>query len=298
MHPVVVLIPVAALILGPRLWVRRVLDRHNLRDENFPLEAQQLARELLDRAGLAAVSVEGTDIGDHYDPATKTVRLARDKYGRKTLTALTTAAHEVAHALQDADAYLPFVWRQGLGRVAQVTGELGSVVLISVPAAALLTRTSVPPAVIGGTALAMFGTGIAAQLAAVPTELDASFGRALPLLRDGQFDAGQAKVARKILFACSLTYLASSFASIVNIWPWIGRRPVSPPRAIPLLASAQVAGVTLQSPRPGVVAAESPRPRRRRNGLPERLVRKFAKPLIRSWLIYKHKQVATRAVAR
>ncbi len=292
MHPVLVLIPVAALILGPRLWVRRVLQRHNLSDEKFPLEAQQLAREMLDRAGLGAVAVEGTDIGDHYDPSTKTVRLARDKYGRKTLTALTTAAHEVAHALQDSDAYPPFVWRQGLGRVAQVTGELGSVVLISVPAAALLTRTSVPPVVIGGTALAMFGTGIAAQLAAVPTELDASFGRALPLLREGHFDPGQTEVARKILFACSLTYLASSFASIVNIWPWIGRRPVSLPRSLPLLVNAPVVGLTAQFPRP---RAASAKPRlQRRDGLPERLVRKFAKPLIRSWLLRKHNRGATR----
>jgi Zn-dependent membrane protease YugP len=295
MHPVLVLIPVAALILGPRFWVRRVLQRHNLSDEKFPLEAQQLAREMLDRAGLGAVAVEGTDIGDHYDPATKTVRLARDKYGRKTLTALTTAAHEVAHALQDFDAYPPFVWRQGLGRVAQVTGELGSVVLISVPAAALLTRTSVPPAVIGGTALAMFGTGIAAQLAAVPTELDASFGRALPLLREGHLDPSQAEVARKILFACSLTYLASSFASIVNIWPWIGRRPLGRPGTVALYSNGSaVNSDTVITPAERPTSAK-PRPRRR-DGVPERLVRKLAKPLIRSWLMHKHGQGASGTV--
>jgi Zn-dependent membrane protease YugP len=282
---------VAALILGPRLWVRRVLARHNRSDEEFPLQAQQLARELLDRAGLGAVAVEATDIGDHYDPATKTVRLARDKYGRKSLTALTTAAHEVAHALQDADAYPPFVWRQGLGRVAQVTGELGSVVLISVPAAALLTRTSVPPAVIGVTALAMFGTGIAAQLAAVPTELDASFGRALPLLRDGHLDPTQAQAARKILFACSLTYLASSFASIVTVWPWIGRRPTGAIVAMPLLAVGPATGDTKARPAKRTASAcTKPRARRRRDGLPERLVRQLAKPLIRSLLRYKYMQ--------
>jgi hypothetical protein len=207
---------------------------------------------------------------------------------------LTTAAHEVAHALQDAEAYPPFVWRQGLGRVAQVTGELGSVVLISVPAAALLTRTSVSPAVIGGTALAMFGTGIAAQLAAVPTELDASFGRALPLLQEGHLDPRQVEVARKILFACSLTYVASSFASIVNIWPWIGRRPLAPRGAVALYSNGPAVGALTARSR-----AERPasvKPRRRRDGVPERLVRKLVKPVIRSWLMHKHRQAASRAL--
>ena len=294
MHPAVVVIPVVALVLGPKLWVRHILQQHNRSEQEFPLEAQQLARELLDCAGLGAVTVEGTDIGDHYDPATKTVRLSRDKYGRRTLTALTTAAHEVAHAQQDADGYLPFVWRQGLGRVAQVTGELGSVVLISVPAAALFTRTSVPPALIVGTALAMLGTGIAAQLAAVPTELDASFGRALPMLRDGHLDPGQVQAAHKILFACSLTYLASSFASIVTVWPWIGRRRAGAVGAIPLLASGPATRTASVSPRPRAASAKR-RPRRRRNGLPERLVRQLAKPLIRGWLLHKRKQRATLA---
>jgi Zn-dependent membrane protease YugP len=230
MHPVVILVPAAVLIFGPRLWVSHVLNHYNKKDCDFPLNASELARELLDRHGLQAVKVEITDRGDHYDPVDRSVRIARDKQGRKTLTAVTTAAHEVSHALQHADDYGPFLWRTRLAKLAQVTGEVGSGLLFAVPAAALLSRNPVPPTIIGVAALSILGTGVAAQLAALPSELDASFNRALPMLRRGYINAAQSDQAHRILLACSLTYVASSMAAILNIWPWIGgayvRQPV------------------------------------------------------------------------
>jgi Zn-dependent membrane protease YugP len=283
MHPVVILIPVAALIFAPRLWVNHVLRRHNGHDGRYRLDASHLARELLDRKGLQAVKVEITDIGDHYDPQGRAVRLARDKYGRRSLTALTTAAHEVAHALQHADGYGPFVWRTRLVKVAQVTGEAGSLLLLAVPAAALITRNPVPPMVIGVAALSMLGTGVAAQLAALPSELDASFQRALPMLRAGYVDASQMGDARQILFACSLTYIASSLVAVLNVWPWVGRgrylyRP-SPAAGVALLPAGASTG-----PPPKRHAARG-RPREAvhtRRG--ERHLRRLLKPLIRAFL--------------
>ena len=111
------------------------------------MTAGELARQLLDRQQLHSVQVETTDMGDHYDHHSKAVRLNRDKIDRKTLTAATTAAHEVAHALQDASGYGPFVWRTRLVMVAQVAVEVGSVMLLAVPVTALVTRKPVPPVV-------------------------------------------------------------------------------------------------------------------------------------------------------
>ena len=68
----------------------------------------------------------------------------------------------------------------------------------------------------------MLTTGLTAQLAAVPTELDASFRRALPLLRDRYLNQIQAEDARNILLASSSTYIAASLLSVLNFWPWIG----------------------------------------------------------------------------
>jgi len=231
MHPVIFLIPALGLILGPRLWVKHVLNKHNRVDEDVSTTAGEFARELLDRHGLQMVRVESTDIGDHYDPQARAVRLARDKFDRKTLTALTTASHEVGHAIQHASDYGPFVWRNRSVKVAQVTGDIAAVLFLSVPAAALLGRNPLPPAVIGLSALAMLGTSVVAQLAALPSELDASFGKAMPMLKQSRIDKTRYKAAHQILLACSLTYVASSMVAILYIWPWIGgavirRRPV------------------------------------------------------------------------
>ncbi|MDJ0871662.1 MAG: zinc metallopeptidase [Gammaproteobacteria bacterium] len=226
MHPVLVLIPAVALILGPQLWVRHVLGRNNRRVDSRLRSGGELARELLDRHRLHKVKVESTDLGDHYDPDAKAVRLTRDKITRKSLTAVTVAAHEVGHALQDASGYTPFVWRARLGKVAQVTGQAGTALLLATPVAAIFSRQPIPAIVIGGVAFAMLGTGVLAQLAALPTELDASFGRAMPLLQDGYITPEQEKSAREILTASSLTYVASSLAGVLTVWRWWA--PVGP----------------------------------------------------------------------
>ena len=297
MHPVLIIVPAAALIFGPRLWVRYVLNQHNRTDDDVPMSAGELARQLLDQHELYRVKVEATDIGDHYDHRAKAVRLSRDKIDRKTLTAATAAAHEVAHAIQDASAYGPFVWRTRLVGVAQVAVEVGSVMLIAAPVTALATRRPVPPVVVGSAALSILGAGVATQLTALPTEFDASFGRAMPMLQDGVISADQVKDAKKILVACSLTYIASSLAAVLSLWPWLGRASAPPPRLYQsgLTSSGLMAGHTC-NPRPAAVQ-HAPRQRRRNDpsrkskqpGLVEDLVRQVGKPLIRGWFrpVYK-----------
>ncbi|MEA3274238.1 MAG: zinc metallopeptidase [Pseudomonadota bacterium] len=289
MNPVIILIPALGLMFGPRLWVNHVLKQHNRRDEDFSSTAGDLARELLDEHRLQAVRVEATDLGDHYDPQAKAVRVSRDKIDRKTLTAVTTAAHEVAHALQDASGYGPFLWRTRLVKVAQITGEVGTVMLIAAPAVALATRHPIPPIVIGSAALAMLGTGVAAQLAALPSELDASFRRALPMLREAYISDEQLKDARRILLACSFTYVASSLVAILHIWPWLGRRPMYLTRGkigpMTRLSAGPVRKNTASEGRPLRCAAnrKTRLKMRKCNGIAEELIRCIGKPLIRGW---------------
>ena len=203
MHPVAILLPAAVLVLGPRYWVMKVLDRHNREEYAEFKTGGEMARELLNHHSLQHVKVEATDIGDHYDPSAKAVRLARDKFDRRSLTAITTAAHEVSHALQDASGYGPFRWRAHLIKLAQGAGIVGSVILVAVPATSMFSRHRLPPDLVGAAILGMLGSGLAAQLAALPTELNASFGRAMPLLTDGYINEKQADDAREILVASS-----------------------------------------------------------------------------------------------
>jgi Zn-dependent membrane protease YugP len=231
MNPAIVILPIIAASFGPRLWANRLLRRHDVHDDDL-IPADALARRLLDDNGLHLVRVEPTDVGDHYDPMAKAVRIGRSHFDGRSLTATTTVAHEVGHALQDASGYWPFRLHLRLARLARVTGDVGTVLLIGVPVAAMIAQSPMPPLIVGIAAAGMLGTSLAAQLAALPSELNASFGRALPLLRGCLISDQQLRDARRILLACSLTYVSSSLNPLMILWPWVG---VPRPRPMPAL---------------------------------------------------------------
>lgn len=278
MHPVLIVIPAAILILGPRAWANHLIAKHDDEDLDVPVTAREFAREILDRQHLRAVKVESTDIGDHYDQYAKAVRLARSRVDRKTLAALTTTAHEVAHALQDASDYPPFVWRTHLTKLAQVTGQMGAVVLVTVPMLALTTHRPLPFRALGAAVFAILGTGLVAQLAALPSELDASFKRALPMLRSGYIAEQEVRDARMILVACSTTYIAASMVSILSFWPWYIRGAFASAPNRPGIVHASVSAGSARS------RVQRPRKPVKRKSALEPFVRQVGKPLIRGWL--------------
>jgi hypothetical protein len=266
MHPLVIVVPVLGAVVAPRWWAKAQLRRFDVEDDAF-LPADELARRLLDRHGLTLVPVEVTDLGDHYDPRAKAVRLNRAHFHRSSLSAATAAAHEVGHALQDASGDWTFRVHHWLARVAQVTTGVGTVLLVAVPAAAIASQTPAPPRVLSLAAVAMLGTGLVAQLAALPSELDASLTRALPLLRDSCLSDAQLRDARRILLACSLTYLASAAVPALALWPILGaplRSAVMPGLMAPgpamLAASRTARGRKRRAPaRPAPPQRERPR---------------------------------------
>jgi hypothetical protein len=278
MHPVIIILPAAILVFGPRAWVNHLLKKHDKNDLDLPVTAGKFAREILDRQGLRRVKVESTDIGDHYDQQAKAVRLARNRFDRKSLTALTTTAHEVAHALQDASDYPPFVWRTHLAKIAQVTGQLGVIMLVTVPMLSLTTHRPLPFRTMGTAILGIMGTGLVAQLAALPSEFDASFNRAIPMLRESYIEEDKIKDARAILFACSTTYIAATMISMLNFWPWFlsGSVAAPPGRRASRRQTTTVKSIRLhpaQPRRPGVNKSAM-----------EPIVRQLGKPLVRCWL--------------
>jgi Zn-dependent membrane protease YugP len=219
---VLLLLLVVAAIYLPQVWVQRVLARYNQApEENFPGTGGELARHLLTRFGLEHVEVETTEIGDHYDPSTRCVRLTPDKHDGRTLTAITVAAHECGHALQHAGGERLFLLRSQLAGSAVWAARLGSLLLFAAPMLAVLTRAPSPAlvSVLGG--FLIIGFGVLVQLLTLPVELDASFRKALPLLESGYLEPGQVPAARKILRAAAWTYVAASLASLLSFWRWL-----------------------------------------------------------------------------
>ena len=213
---------IALLLLGPQIWVKRVLARYNrVAEPNFPGNGAELARHLLDKFCLDEVSVEATEVGDHYDPEGKAVRLTQDKMTGKTLTAITAAAHEVGHALQHASNEPLFRLRSRLVAFAGVAQKLGSFLLFAAPLASIASRAPSVGLISALAAFMVLGANVIVQAVTLPVELDASFKKALPLLKSGYLTPQQYVGAERLLKAAALTYLASSLAGLLNFWQWL-----------------------------------------------------------------------------
>ncbi|MEN8168529.1 MAG: zinc metallopeptidase [Pseudomonadota bacterium] len=222
MHYLLAVAFIFALVLGPQIWVQHVMAKYNRKPEgNFPGNGSELARHLLDRFNLNRVKVEISGQGDHYDPGTRSVRLTGDKYNGRTLTAITTAAHEVGHAIQHASDDPLLRWRTRLVVVASTSQKLGSFLLFAAPFLTLATRAPSAGAITLLAAFLIMGMNVLVQLATLPVELDASFKKALPLLKAGYLTPEQHRAAERILRAAAFTYLSASLASLLNFWRWL-----------------------------------------------------------------------------
>ncbi|MBN1238920.1 MAG: zinc metallopeptidase [Gammaproteobacteria bacterium] len=221
MHLLLLIILLLALVVGPSLWVNAVMSRYRLPRDRYQKTGGELARELLDAAGLHDVRTETTEAGDHYDPVHKVLRLSSANYNERSLTAVTVAAHEVGHALQDAQAFGPLRWRTRLIQWVRPVEKVGAVMLMASPFAGAVARA---PALglltfLGG--ILTLGSAVVVHALTLPAEFDASFVRALPLLERRRVlrpeDKGR---ARRLLTAAALTYVSGALQSLLNVARW------------------------------------------------------------------------------
>jgi Zn-dependent membrane protease YugP len=217
----ILLAALVALVFGPNWWVRRVLSRYSKPADRYPGTGGELARYLLDQLGLSHVGAEISDQGDHYDPDARCVRLTPDKFNGRSLTAITVAAHEVGHAHQDATGYAPLKWRTRLVKLAAPGERVGAAVLMLAPIVTVVTRAPVAGLLMLLGGFLVLGLSTVIHLITLPMELDASFGRAMPLLAKGDIlKPGDEPHARKLLTAAALTYVSVSLVSLLNIGRW------------------------------------------------------------------------------
>jgi Zn-dependent membrane protease YugP len=134
---------------------------------------------------------------------------------------VTIAAHEVGHALQDARGFGPLHWRTRLVHWVAPIEKVGAGMLMLAPFAGVLTRSPYLALIglLGG--LLTLATGVVIHFLTLPTELDASFRRALPLLEQhGVLRREDLPRARRLLTAAAFTYVAVALQSLLNIARW------------------------------------------------------------------------------
>ena len=166
-------------------------------------------------------------LGDHYDPRDRTLRLSAGVHDNASIAALAIAAHEAGHAIQDQVRYPYLALRTSFVPAANIGSRLGGLLLMG---GFLLAAFSGSPfgLTIAWIGLALYALAFVFTVITLPVEFDAS-RRALRLLQtNGMLDEGELGDAKKVLDAAALTYVAAMATALVSLLYWasllIGRR--------------------------------------------------------------------------
>lgn len=182
----------------------------------YGLTGEDAARRLLNYGGLNNVSVEGIagQLSDHYDPRTKTLRLSSGVAKSESIAAIAVAAHEIGHALQDRQGYLPLRFRAAIVPAANVGSWLGYIMII----AGILLRLSN----LAWLGILFFSLGAIFALATLPVELNASV-RARQLLRQAGlvYADDESRGVSAVLNAAAFTYVAALAAALLQLLYWV-----------------------------------------------------------------------------
>jgi uncharacterized protein len=215
------LVALIALILVPRFLINWTLAKHGKERPQMPGTGAELARHLLDDAGLHDVKVEKTnERQDHYSLTDRAVRLSPSLFDGKSITAIAVAAHEVAHAVQHRDGYGPLMTRARLSKQLIMVDRIGQIVLVLSPLLFVLIRSPVAFLIEIGAALCILSVSIFVHLFTLPTEFDASFKKALPVLQN-YIPAEDMPGAKAVLRAAAFTYVAGALISLIDVARWL-----------------------------------------------------------------------------
>ena len=213
---------VLAIIFGPSLWVKLVMWRYSTEKPEMPGTGGELAKHLIERFSLKHVKVEVTELGDHYDPIEKKVRLLREHYESKSLTAIAIAAHEVGHAIQDQQGDRRLLTRTKMIPIVDKVARWSAIIISLSPLIGIITRHPIPFSILLLIGLSGFFARMMMHIVTLPIEYDASFSKALPLLREGEYISQTSeKAVSNILRAAALTYVSAALADILNLGRWI-----------------------------------------------------------------------------
>lgn len=210
------------LIFGPQFWVQWALKKHGAERSDLPGTGGELARHLLDEAGLEDVAVEATEAGDHYDPEARIVRLSEGHFAGRSVAAVAVATHEVGHAIQHAREEPGFMRRMAVvGNVIWID-RVATLVLLTAPLLGVLIKAPVLILLQVGLGVVLLLVRVLVHLVTLPIEYDASFRKALPSLEArGYLGEADMPAARQVLTAAAWTYVASALATLLDVMRWL-----------------------------------------------------------------------------
>lgn len=217
---IILVLPAVILSLWASWNVKRTFEKYSRVMNSRGLTGAQAARLVLDANGLRDVPVERVngELSDHYDPEARAVRLSDSVYGSCSTAAVGVACHEVGHAIQNAEGYLPIQIRQAIIPATNIGAKLSIPLLF---AGLLLASLSPKLIYLSYAGLALYTLCALFQVITLPVEFNAS-SRALKTIEGmGLLEGEEYQAAKKVLSAAALTYVAALATTLAQLLRFI-----------------------------------------------------------------------------
>ncbi|MDE7278599.1 MAG: zinc metallopeptidase [Oscillospiraceae bacterium] len=207
-----IVLPAIIFALIAQIMVKTTFSKYSSENNQHGYTAKEVARKILDENGLYNVSIEyiSGNLTDHFDPSSNVIRLSDSVYNSTSVAAIGVAAHEVGHAIQHAKGYTPIKIRQAIIPITQIGSNLAvPLVLIGMLFSAF--QWLIPVGIFLYTGVVLF------QAVTLPVEFNAS-SRALKTLDENVIlYKNEVRMAKKVLTAAAMTYVAAMFSSLMSL---------------------------------------------------------------------------------
>ena len=214
----------AFILMGLTSWyVKSSYNKWSRVQASSRLTGAQAAQRLLSTGSMYGVKIQTVagNLTDHYDPRDKTLYLSPGVANVASVASVAIAAHELGHAMQDAEDYFPLRFRSALVPVVNIGSNLGWILIMI----GLFLRFTE----IAWLGILIFAGGAVFALATLPVEFNASARAKQLLVQTGiiQTDEEQRGV-NAVLNAAALTYVAGLVTAVLQLLYYVslvgGRR--------------------------------------------------------------------------
>ncbi|MCR5575601.1 MAG: zinc metallopeptidase [Oscillospiraceae bacterium] len=213
---IIMVLPAVIFSLWASWNVKHTYRKYEKQINSRGLTGADAARRVLDANGLRNVPVEcvSGELTDHYDPQANVIRLSESVFGSASTAAVGVACHEVGHAIQTAQDYLPGRIRQAIIPATNFGAKLSIPMLLL---GLFLSSYSQKFLYLAYAGVALYALVALFQIVTLPTEFDAS-RRALRTIEGmGLLEGEELTGAKKVLSAAALTYVAALATTLMQL---------------------------------------------------------------------------------
>lgn len=207
----ILVVPALLLSLYAQVKVKSTFAKYSKINTQRGITGKEAAKLLMRTNGISDVGIQQVagSLTDHYDPASKMLKLSEPVYDKTSISAVGVAAHETGHAIQDKERYAPLVLRSTLVPLANIGSSAGPYLAM----AGIIFSMDILLTI----GIILFSVAVLFYIVTLPVEIDAS-RRALKVLESNAvLSQEELRGARKVLTAAALTYIASALTAVASL---------------------------------------------------------------------------------